>query len=57
MENFFRKVGGNFLRVRKGEISVDFFDVSAREGFDPNFFDVRKERFDPNFLRLRKRGF
>ena len=46
LKNFFRKVGGNFLRLRKGEISVDFltcpqervltriFWVSAREGFE-----------------------
>ena len=24
---------------------MDFFGHSARESFDPNFFDVRKERF------------
>ena len=48
--NFFdarkeRKVGGNFLRLRKGEVSVEIFDVSAREGFDPNFLGVRKRGF------------
>ena len=48
--NFFdarkeRNFGGNFLRFRKGEVSVEIFEVSAREGFDPNFFDVRKRGF------------
>ena len=48
--NFFdarkeRKVGGNFLRFRKEEVSVEIFEVSARERFDPNFFDVRKRGF------------
>ena len=45
LKNFFRKVGGNFLRFRKGEVSVEIFDVSARESFDPNFLGVRKRGF------------
>ena len=31
--------------AREVNRSVEIFDVSAREGFDPNFFDVRKGGF------------
>ena len=44
LKNFFRKVGGNFLRFRKGEISVEIFDVSARESFRWKFLTCPQER-------------
>jgi hypothetical protein len=56
------KFPGNFSVFRKALISVEIFSmparrgsveifgVSARESFDPNFFDVRKERFFDGFV-------